>query len=58
MRFSSLVNGNNRRSLLDGRNEMQTPAKIRDLKEKIDVGAEEVLQDGIGYYVWTGSGVR
>ena len=42
-RFSHLMIGNNRRRLLDGRNGMQRPGMIENVKWKIHVKAREVL---------------
>ena len=56
-RLSSLVDGNNRRCLPDGRKGMQSPGEIEDVKKKIHSRARKMLQHGIGNFVWaSGSG--
>ena len=56
MRFSYLVNGNNRESPPDGRIGMQKAKKIEDTKKKIHAGSRGVLQHGISDSVWSGLG--
>ena len=56
-RFSHLVDGNDRRCLLDGRKEMGRPGTIEDVKKKIHARARKMLLHGIGNFVWaSGSG--
>ena len=58
MRFSHLVNGNNRGRLADGRNRTEISETIKDVKKEIHARAREVLQHGIGDSVWGSSGGR
>ena len=51
------MDGNNRRSLPDGRKEMQSPGEMEDVKKKIHARARKMLYHGIGNFVWaSGSG--